>query len=366
LLLVSILLNCNPTSPSVPGNDTKYNLTIIAGTGGKITSQVQQTIPVKEGTTISLAASADPGFSFARWRVLGDNANLSYANVSHTKVTTANCDDTVVAEFISVPALPSPLNLSTIPTENGANFLIFKGSLPALTDIDNIKPDSVGATDSLSVITFAGSSTGFGVVLNSYLSIPLDGNYHFYLGSSGRSTLYLNDSAVLTNNGMQPTSPQDSVIVHLLQGTYLIELRYYAATSTPYFSVSYSCPDIGIEKMTIPADALQRCDTRPVVKLIVNKPAGGETFHPGDTIHIQWTYKNPRGQIFAQLSVNNGKSYFNICNEAFPGTVSAYNWVVPVNADTLNSSTVLVRVKEYPPYNVSGVSKKFSISGSLP
>lgn len=363
LFLTSIFLNCNSTTPLSPDTNVYYNLTIIAGNGGKIISPAQQVLSLKENTTISIAAIAAPGFSFSRWKTIGDNANVTYTNASFTKVTTGQGNDTVIAEFISISPLPVPIDISTIQTESGVNFLLYMGSWTNLPDFDTLKPDTAGSADSLSIIKLPEYSTGFGIVMNSYLSIPLDGNYYFYLGSLGKSALYLNDSLVLANEELQPTQSLDSVKVQLLQGTYLIEVQYFAATSSPYFNVSYSCPDIGIEKSTIPTDALMRCDTRPAVKIIINKPAGGETFHPGDTIHIQWTYKNPRGQIFAQLSVNNGKTFLNICNEAFPGTVSTYNWVLPVDSDSLISSNALIRVKEYPPYSVYGVSKKFIISG---
>jgi hypothetical protein len=362
LFISILLLTCKSTIPSAPDNETRYQLTVIAGTGGKIISPGQQTLSVKENTVVSITAAAFPGFSFARWRVLGENVNVSYANASHATVTTGNCNDTVLAEFISVPPLPAPIDISTMPTENGANFELFNGAWSSLPDFDTLKSDSAGSTNSLSVAKLPGNSIGFGVVLNSYLSIPLDGNYVFYLESFGGSALYLNDSLVLANNEIHQVTSQDSVRVPLLQGTYLLVVRYFAATSSPLLNVWYSCPDVGIDKTTIPTDALRRCDTRPAVKIIVNKPVGGEIFQLGDTIHIQWTYKNPRGQIFAQLSVNNGKSFINISNEAFPGTVATYNWALPIDADSLISSNVLVRVKEYPPYNVYGVSKKFSIT----
>jgi hypothetical protein len=362
-LFISFLaLTCKPTIPSAPDNETRYHLTVIAGTGGKIISPGQQTLSVKENTTVSITAAALPGFSFARWRVLGENASVSYVNASHATVTTGNCNDTVLAEFISVPPLPAPIDISTMPTENGANFELFKGSWSSLPNFDTLKSDTAGPTNSLSVAKLPGNNIGLGAVLNSYISIPLDGNYIFYLESFGGSALYLNDSLVLANDKIHQATFQDSVRVPLLQGAYLIVVRYFATTSSPLLNVWYSCPEVGIDKTTIPTDALRRCDTRPAVKIIVNKPVGGEIFQLGDTIHIQWTYKNPRGQIFAQLSVNNGKSYFNICNEAFPGTISVYNWALPIDADSLISSSVLIRVKEYPPYTVYGVSKKFSIS----
>jgi len=76
---------------------------------------------------------------------------------------------------------------------------------------------------------------------------------------------------------------------------------------------------------------------------------------------VKWTYKNYRGQVYLQISVNGGKKYFNICNSAFPGTDSSYDWQIPLGADTLVSQNAVIMVKEYPPFAVNGVSNKFSI-----
>jgi hypothetical protein len=203
----------------------------------------------------------------------------------------------------------------------------------------------------------------FGAMLSGYLSIPLDGSYTFYLASSDGSALYLNDSLVLSNDGVHSIPAEDSVTVALTHGFYLIGVRYFDAASTPFLSVGYACPDIGIDKMTIPKDALYRADTRPAVRITVTQPAGGETFRLGATIHVRWNYKNSRGQVYALISVDNGKHFDNISINAFPGNVTAYDWQIPLGADSLMTQTAFIRVEEYPPFTEKGVSKAFSIVG---
>ena len=62
------------------------------------------------------------------------------------------------------------------------------------------------------------------------------------------------------------------------------------------------------------------------------------------------------------MSVDNGKKFENLSVNAFPGNVTAYDWQIPPDADSLVSNTALVRVEEYAPFTVKGVSKPFSIA----
>lgn len=340
--------------------DTRYQLTVIAAAGGEIIAPAQSIIEVSKGAPAIVSARAQQGFAFARWTVLGDSATVTYQNAAKATVT-VNGNDTVRAEFLAVPALPGNMDLSTIPTENGVNFLRYKGSWTKLPDFSSMTQDSAGPVDTFGVASLSRASLNFGAVLSGYLTIPLDGNYTFYLTSSDGSALLLNDSLVLSNDGIHSAPAQDSVTVALTTGFYLIEVRYFDAASAPFLNVSYACPDVGIDKMTIPKDALYRADTKPPVKITVTQPAGGETFRLGDTIHVRWTYKNPRGQVWAELSVDNGKQFDNISVKAFPGNATSYDWQIPIGADSLITQTALIRVEEYAPFTVKGVSKAFSI-----
>jgi hypothetical protein len=352
-------LACNGHNPAGPVQG--YRLTVIATVGGEIITPAQSTIEVSKGAPASVSAKAHHGYTFARWTIFGDNATVTYQNAANA-VVTVNGNDTVRAEFLAVPTLPGTMDLSTIPTENGVNFLRYKGSWTKLPDFSSIAQDSAGPADAFGTASLSRGSLNFGAVLSGYLTIPLDGSYTFYLTSSDGSALYLNDSLLLSNDGIHGAPTQDSVTVALTTGFYLIEARYFDAASAPFLNVSYACTDIGIDKMTIPKDALYRADTRPAVKITVTEPVGGETFRLGDTVHVRWTYKNPRGQVYALISPDNGKHFDLISNNAFPGNVTAYDWQIPVGADSLITQTALIRIAEYPPYTVTGVSKAFSIT----
>jgi hypothetical protein len=361
ILFATAWLACNENNPATVAEST-YRLTVLAGSGGTITAPTGSIAEVRKGGSTTISARANRGFTFARWTVSGENATVTYQNAADAAVTLTG-DDTVRAEFIAVPALPAPIDLSSIPTENGVNFARYAGSWSKLPDFSTLSAQVSGPGDSLGLYMSPGQANGFGLELSGYLVIALDGNYTFYLASSDGSSLYLNDSAVLVSDGIHATPKEDSVTVALLQGDYLIGVHYFAGLSAPYLGVAYACVDNGIEKTAIPKDALVRADTRPSVKITVTRPAGGETFRLGDTIHVRWAYKNPRGQVYAQLSVDNGKRFKNISVNAFPGNVSSYDWQIPPGADSLVTQTALIRVEEYSPFTVKGVSKMFSIVG---
>jgi hypothetical protein len=354
------LLACNGNNPAGPVQGCR--LTVMASAGGDIVAPSQSVIEVRKGASAAIVARPQRGYTFARWTVSGDSATVTYQNAASATVTVTG-SDTVRAEFLAVPSLPVTIDVSTVPTENGVNFLRYSGTWTKLPDFTALAPDTAGPADTLSVAGLPHGTKNFGVVLSAYLSIPLDGSYTFYLASSDGSAFCLNDSLMLSNDGVHGSPAEDSVTVALTTGFYLIEVRYFDATSAPFLSVSYACPDIGIEKMTIPKDALYRADTRPAVRITVTQPAGGETFRLGDTVHVRWNYKNPRGQVWVQMSVDNGKKYDNLSVNAFPGNVTAYDWQIPPGADSLVTNTALIRVEEYAPFTVKGVSKAFSIVG---
>jgi len=359
IFIATAWLTCNGNNPAGPVQ-AMYHLTVMAGQGGKVRAPVQSVVVVNKGASVNISAGADRGWAFARWTVSGDNAAVTYQN-SATAAVTLNGNDTVTAQFVQVPALPDPIDLSAIPTENGVNFARYAGSWSKLPDFSTLFAQASGPGDSLGLYMSPGQANGFGLDVSGYLAIALDGNYTFYAASSDGSSLYLNDSAVLVSDGIHATPKEDSVTVALSQGVYLIGVHYFAGPSVPYLRVAYACVDIGIEKTAIPKDALLRADTRPPVKITVTRPAGGETFRLGDTIHARWNYKNPRGQVYAQLSVDNGKRFKNISIKAFQGDASSYDWQIPLGADSLITQTALIRVEEYPPFTVKGVSKLFAI-----
>jgi hypothetical protein len=338
-----------------------FQMTVIAGTGGTITAPATQTVATCLDSDIVITAHANPGYVFSEWTDTSGNAVIAFKNSASTTAKLSSGNATLQAGFIPIVSVLKPIDISAFQKENGANYRYYEGSWTTLPDFSTLVPDSAGPCDSLDVNAIAHRTNNFGVVFYGYINIAIDGNYTFYVKATDGSALLINDSLILSNDGVHSSSAEKSANVNLQQGAYVIEVRYLNAGSAPDFKVSYECSDVGLTKATINSDFISRPYTGPVPKITIDKPSGGETVHLGDTLHVQWTYKNSRGQVFVSLSVDSGKSFENICTEAIPGNVMTYNWQVPLGADSLVTQSALIMVEEYPPFNLHGISNRFSI-----
>lgn len=362
---LAVFIACNNNSPVTPPPPVTYQLTVIAGIGGTITAPASQTVTVNKNAVTTIRAQANAGYFFSEWTDTSGNATITYKNSAYTTVKLASGSAVLQAGFIPVVSALTPIDISAFEKESGANFSYFKGTWTVLPDFRALTPDSSGPCDSLDVAAVPHQANNFGVVFTAYLNIPMEWDYTFYLRSSDGSQLLINDSVIINNDGVHSSPVEDSVTVHLSDypaPTYQIEVRYFDAGSSPSLWVGYACPDIGIDKQTIPKGALSRPSTAPVPKIIVNSPAGGEAYHLGDTVHVQWTYRNARGQVFVSVSVDSGKTTSLISPRAFPSDTNWYNWQIPSDADSLITQSAFILVEEYPPYNLFGESNRFSIA----
>lgn len=356
----TILVACNGKSPVSPST-LMYHVTVNAQTGGTIVAPATSRVSAAPGITIAIKAQASPGYAFARWIVAGDSVNIGYSNSSSTTAMLFSDNDTLTAQFVAINSVLSPIDNSAFQKEQGASYAYFSGAWTSLPDFSALTPDSAGPCDSINVAALPYQANHFGVVFTGYFNAPFDGTYMFYLQHSDGSQLLINDSIIINDNAIHASPVEDSASITLTEGAYLIEIRFFDSNSIPTLIASYSCPAIGIDKTTISSSALTRPYSGPASKITVVKPSGGETFHLGDTLRVQWIYKNPRGQVFVGLSVDGGKSYSTICPLAIPGNINTYAWPIPPGADSLVTQTATVMVNEYPPYNLNGISKSFSI-----
>ncbi len=361
---LAVFIACSDKSPVTPPPPTTYQLTVIASAGGTITAPASPTVTVNKDAATTIRAQANAGYFFSEWTDTSGNASIAYKNSAYTTVKLVSGNAVLQAGFIPVVSGLTPIDISAFEKEAGANFSYFKGTWTALPDFHALTPDTSGPCDSLDVMALPHQSHNFGVVFTAYLSIPMAYDYTFYLRSSDGSQLLLNDSVIINNDSIHSSPVEDSATVYLSDypaPTYQIEVRYFDAGSSPSLGVGYACSDIGIDKQTI-IGALSRPSTAPVPKISVTSPAGGEAYHLGDTIHVRWTYRNARGQVFASLSVDSGKTISLISPRAFPADTNWYNWQIPLGADTLITQSAFIEVDEYPPYNLFGKSNPFSIA----
>ncbi len=344
-----------------PCSAATYQLTVIAGTGGVITAPTAQTVTVNQDSQTVITARPNSGYVFAEWIDTSTNAIIAYKNSISTKVKLPTSNAVIQARFIKITSALTPVDISAFQKENGANFSHYTGNWTTLPDFSTLIPDSSGSCDSLAIQAVPHQSNNLGIVFNGYFNVPADGNYTFYVKCNGGYSLLVNDSVIAKNTGLRTSVVVDSAVVALVSGAYVLELRYFNANTVPSLTVSSSSADVGLGKETINTDAITRPYSGPVPKITVIKPVGGEIYHLGDTIHVQWVYKNARGQTFASLTHDNGKSFANITALAFPGNVTTYDWKIPKDSVSYITTTAKIKVEEYPPYDKFGVSLPFTI-----
>jgi hypothetical protein len=339
-----------------------FQLTVIAGAGGTITAPATQTIATCLDSTIIITAKANPGYVFSEWTDTSGNAVIAFKNSASTTVKLSTGNAVLHAGFIPIVSALTPIDISAFQKENGANYRYYEGSWTTMPDFSTLVPVSAGKCDSLDVNAIPHRTNNFGAVFYGYINVSIDGNYTFYVKSTDGCALLINDSLILSNDVVSASEIETSANVILQQGAYFIEVRYFNTGSAPNLNVSYECADVGLSRATINTDFISRPSTKPVPKITITSPTAGQAFHLGETMHVQWQYKNARAQVFVGMSTDSGKSYFNICNLAMPPDSTSYIWTIPASADSLVSQNVFVKVEEYPPFTLFGVSGQISIA----
>lgn len=358
---ITVFTMCGREPPSSPV--ITHRLTVLAGAGGIISVPSSSTISVADSGTAAIRASANPGYLFLKWTTATECATVAYKNAASTTVTLSNGIDTVVAVFIPVPSGLTPVDLTALGRlEQGVSYYYYTGTWTSLPDFSALDPDKSDSCGSMDIGDVPHRPAGFGIVFYGYIDIPFNGDYSFYVKSSDGSDFLLNDSLLINNDGIHPSPKEDSASVTLATGKYCITVRYFDANSAPACTVSYACPVIGIEKQTIGGGILSRPYTGPVSKIIITKPAGGETYRLGDSMEIRWIYRHFDHMVFCEISTDDGMSFSMLSVRAFAHTDTNgfFGWRIPGN-DSMLTGQARVRVRDYPPGVNTCVSNAFSI-----
>ncbi len=359
----TVFIACNGKFPNAP---VTYQLTVLAGTGGTITAPSSSPVTVNKDAATTITASPNTGYIFQKWTVTTESATIAYKNAASTIVRLTAGNDTVQAVFVPVPSGLNPVDPADLGRlEPGVNYNYYTGSWSSLPDFSACVPEASDSCGSFDVSEVPHRSTNFGIVFGGYLNIPYGGDYTFYAKSSDGSALLLNDSVIIDNDGIHSSPNEASATVTLAEGKYLISVQYFDATSSPACTVSYACPSIGIDKTTITNGILYRPFTGPVPKIIITSPAGGETYHLGDSLHVRWIYRHFDDMVYCDISIDNGANYTLISQYAFAHTDTNghMDWKIPVN-DSLVTQQARIRVRDYPPGGDLCVSNAFSIDSN--
>jgi len=361
---LALFTACNDLSPPSPA--TSHRLTVLAGAGGVVTTPSSATVSLADSGTIAIKASANAGYVFLKWTNVTECASIAYKNAASTTVRLLSGDDTIQAVFVPVVSGLKPVSLAPLGRlERGISYQYYTGSWMSLPDFSSLEPERSDSCGSFDLACVPHRQSDFGVVFSGYLDIPFSGDYAFYVKSSDGSALLLNDSLLVNNDGVHQDPEEDSATDSLSTGKYLVTVRYFARNSSPACTVRYACPSIGIEKQVVATEILSRPYTGPVSKIIITKPAGGESYRPGDSLHVRWIYRHFDHMVFCEISRDNGTSYAMLSVNAFAHTDTngCLDWKIP-DGDSMITDQARIRVRDYPPgVNVS-ISNIFSIDTS--
>ena len=361
---IAVMIACNGKSTETPA--VTYQLTLLAGTGGTIASPSHSSVTMGINDSIAIAASPDAGYTFLKWTSATEGAVIAYKNAASTTVRLVQGNDTVQAVFVPVgPGLTSVNRTDLGRLEAGVSYNYYTGIWTSLPDFSVLVADASDSCNSFDVADVPHRPVNFGIVFSGYIDIPFDDKYTFFVKSSDGSALVLNDSIIIDNDGIHPTPVEAVAAVDLAAGKYLMTVRYFNTTSTPVCTISYACPDLGIEKQTIANGILSRPYTGPVPKIIITGPAGGETFYLGDTLHVRWIYRHFDNMVYCGISTDSGKSYSLLSINAFghTDTNGHMEWKIPMN-DSMITSQARIKISDYPPGTDFCVSNVFSIDSA--
>ncbi|SMD18546.1 immunoglobulin domain-containing protein, partial [Pedobacter nyackensis] len=122
----------------------------------------------------------------------------------------------------------------------------------------NQQPNSSGIATQMNLAGLTGitgASTAYGVKYKGFINITTAGNYTFYTNSKDGSTLSVDGSLLISNDGSHALTEVASTAVSLSAGYHAITVNYFnGSVGTAALTVSYSGPSIA--KQAIPASVL--------------------------------------------------------------------------------------------------------------
>ncbi len=140
------------------------------------------------------------------------------------------------------PASENELNIEKIP---GAAISYYEGTWSSLPKYDTLKAFKSDVLTEFRVdpttgtILTSGLTQHMGMVLEGYFTAPSTGSYKFYMANADGCVLYLDGTAVLTNN--RQNSPQEYMTtVYLKGGIHAFRIAYYTNEGQAKLQVDWS------------------------------------------------------------------------------------------------------------------------------
>ena len=152
--------------------------------------------------------------------------------------------------------LSSPVvqrNFYIISERNGIEYSYYEGNWENIPDFESLTEISKGRIYDFNLSGFERRPSNFAVEFRGYLKIELGGEYSFYTSSNDGSRLFIDDIAVVNNDGLHGDFERNGKII-LEPGIHQIKLHYFDGGGSQALKVSYKGP--GIKRQLISVDKL--------------------------------------------------------------------------------------------------------------
>lgn len=248
---------------------------------------------VHEGLEVSGDICLDDGFHLIRVEYFNktDEELLSVMYSGPTVSKQAISGMLAIGACENQPIDEVPDNL-----EAGVRFEYYEGEWTTLPDFNSLEPIDVGNIPEINLNT---NGDYFAYVFQGYLQIEVDGDYTFFLRSDDGSKLYINDNAVLDNDGVHNAQEEIRNSMCLAPGYHKLRIEYFEATGGNSLSLMYEGPDI--EKQTVSklftepsSEKMYQTITFPAFPVVL---VSDEDFVPGATTNsdlpLSYSSSNP-------------------------------------------------------------------------
>jgi azurin len=150
---------------------------------------------------------------------------------------------------------------SNAPGLHGLKYEYFEGQWSELPDFRTLEPVASGnLPDGKIDIGVARRDNHFGLVFTATLEVPADGEYTFYLNSDDGSRILVNDTAVVTYDGIHAAEGERNGRIALTQGAHPIRIEFFEHLHGQVLHAAWEGP--GLKRMELSKEASPRVDGR--------------------------------------------------------------------------------------------------------
>ena len=166
-------------------------------------------------------------------------------------------------------------------------YYTFTGTWSKLPDLSTLSVADSGIINNIS-LTPAEQPTNYALAFKGYINIISPGTYTFYTSSDDGSTLYINGTKVVNNDGPHGTTQVSGTYTFTQAGRYPFEVDYFQQGGGVALTVSWKASSAGISMSQIPDSAFLGVETRPENQPA--KPTGiAATAISYNQIKLNWT-----------------------------------------------------------------------------